>query len=293
MLNSGASTITTLSMKLLADFPQDTWKRFLNSVTLFQLSDFEIIFELVLPLYRVSFADVHSFLGNHPSIEVLHLYGVDIPWPPPLLTIPVLPRLKSIIAHPFYVVWILNGLLSDEKASPTLTDIGISSEYQSTAAFDYALFDDALERVAVFPTAKIKLTLRFASTDQNAITKWFEDHVSKMHDASKSSIISRLNNVTSLVISSFGYVCYDQMLIEVLPDWLGMFPNVTAIEFADQSLDNVRKLARKEFVMKVAVACRKVAFLCVDKRKLRLDKARRNFKIMMNAEGGEGSGKVE
>ena len=280
----------------LSVLPRDIWKIFLNSVTLSRLSAFEITSELTEPLklHGVCFADVHSFLGNHPSIEVLHLYGVDIPkgiWPPPLLTIPILPRLKSIIAHPFYVVWILNGLLLDKEASPTLADIGISSEYRSTAAFDYALFDDALERVAVFPTAKIKLTLRFASTGQNAMNKWFENHVSKKDDTSKFSIISRLNNVTSLVISSFLYVCYDRNLIEVLPDWLGMFPNVTAIEFADQSQETAHGLGRKEFVMKVGVACRRVAFLHVNKQKFRLDKARRNFRIKMNAEGGEGSRK--
>jgi len=293
MLNSGASTITVLSMKL-SDLPQDIWKRFLNGVTLSQLSDFEITSELIVPVHAACFVDVRSFLGHHPSIETLILYGVEVPkgvWPPPSLTIPILPRLKSLLAHPFYVVWILNGLLLDKKAFPTLTDIGISSEYyRNTSRFDYALFDAALERVAVFPR-NVKLTLRFASSDKNGINNWFMEHASKANDTSKSSVISRLNNVTSLVISSFYFVHYDRKLIEVLPDWLGMFPNVTAIEFADQPEDNIRKLEEKEFVTKVAIACWKVGVLDLHKQKLRLDKVRRDFKTKMNAKDCQGSRK--
>ena len=295
MLNSGASTIGTLSMKL-SDLPSENWKVFLNGITLPQLFDFEIVCGLIVPLHDVCFTDVHSFLGHHPSIEILHLYGVEVPkgiWPPPPPTIPILPRLKSIIAHPFYVAWALSSLLLDKEASPNLTDIGVSSECsRNPPAFDYSLFDHALECVAAFPTGKIKLTLRFASIggNRNTMNNWIEKHLATANDASKSSIISRLCNVTSLVISSW-FLNFNWKTMELLPEWLGMFPNLTAIEFTEQLRENVHKLEEKEFLRKVAMACRRVAFLGVQRRKLRLDKVRRNFKIKMKAEGGQGSGK--
>jgi hypothetical protein len=221
---------------------------------------------------------------------------VEVPegvWPPPSLTVPIFSRLKSIIAHPFYVVWVLDSLLLDRKASQNLTNIGISSECsRNPATFNYALFDYTLERVAAFSTGKIKLMLSFAFTsDGGDINDWVEKHLALTNDASKSSIISRLNNVASLVVSSFWHVSYDSKMIEMLPDWLGMFPNLTAIEFVDQPQENVRKLEEKEFVRKVAISCRKVGFLGVRGRKLRLDKVRRDVKIKMNVEGGQGSGK--
>ena len=293
MLNSGASTISTLSMSV-PDLPQEIWKKFLNSITLPQLSDFEITSELVRPLYGVRFADVQSFLRHHPSIETLHLYGVEVPegvWPAPSLTVPILPRLKSIIAHPFYVVWILNCLLLDTKASPNLTDIGISSEYHmNTDTFDYVLFDGVLERVAAFPVGNIKLMLRFASASESDINDWFENHISQMNDASTSRIISRLDNVTSLVVSSFWFVQFDWKTMELLPEWLGMFPNVTAIDFANQPEENVHKLKDKEFLRKVAMACQKTQELGVGWETIRLDEVRRDCEINMNAEGGQGSG---
>jgi hypothetical protein len=287
MLNSGASTIGTLSMTV-PNLPQEIWKTFLNSITLPQLSNFEITSELVRPVHGVRFADVQSFLGRHPSIEILHLYGVEVSgvWPAPSLTVPILPRLKSIIAHPFYVAWILNCLQLDNKASPNLTDISISC-HPNTAAFDYALFNGVLERVAAFPVGEIKLTLRFASADKSDINGWFEN---QMNDASTSSILSRLDNVTSLVVSSFWFAQFTWKTMELLPEWLGMFPNVTTIEFARQPEENVHKLKDKEFLRKVAMACQKTQELGVAWEKIRLDEVRRDFEINMNAEGGQGSG---
>jgi len=277
MLNSGASTIGTLSMAV-TDLPQEIWKRFLKSIKLPQLSNFEITSELIRPIHGVRFADIQSFLGHHPSIEILHLYGVEVPegiQPAPSLTVAILPRLKSIIAHPFYVLWILNCLLLHKKASLNLTDIGISSEYHmNTDTFDYGLFDDVLERVAAFPVGKIKLMLRFASAGESDINDWFENHISQMNDASTSSIISRLDNVTSLVVSSFWFVQFNWKTMELLPEWLGVFPNVTAIEFADQPEENVHKLQDKVFVRKVAMACQKAQQLGVGWEKIRLDGVR-------------------
>lgn len=292
MVNSGASTIGTLSMKL-SDLPSETWKVFLNGITLPQLFDFEITCGLVVPLQNVRFTDVHSFLEHHPSIEILYLYGVEVPkgiWPPPSPTIPILPRLRSIMAHPFYVVWVLNSRLLDKEASPNLTNIGISSECaRNPPAFDYALFDHALECVAAFPTGKSKLVLRFASIGNTNISDWIKKHLATTNDTPKSSVISRLYNITSLFISSFWHVDYDWNLIGLLPGWLGMFPNLTAIEFTDQPQANVHKLEDKEFLKNVAMACRRVGVLGVQKRKLRLDKVRRNINIKMKAESGQGS----
>jgi len=123
--------------------------------------------------------------------------------------------------HPFYVVFILKGLLLDKKASPNLTNIAISSKpsYETivtTAPFNYALFDDALECVVSFPT-KINLTLRFGGTDDSDIYNWFEEHLAMTNGASKSSVISRLDNVTSLHAFSC-YFDYSWKTIEVLPD---------------------------------------------------------------------------
>ena len=77
-LNSGASTISRLSMKI-SDLPQETWKTFLNNITLPQLSGFEITSESLAPFqfHGACFAGMHSFLGHHANIEFLHLYGIE------------------------------------------------------------------------------------------------------------------------------------------------------------------------------------------------------------------------
>jgi len=258
--------------------------KLLNSVTLPQLSDFDLT-----PLTPVPFADIHSFLGHNPSIEILHLYGVEVPegvWPPPSLTIPILPHITSITAHPFYVVFILKGLLLDKKASLNLTNIAIaiSSEpsYVTTAPFNYALFDDALECVAGFLT-KIDLTLRFGGTNDSDVYNWFEEHLAMTNGASKSSVISRLDNVTSLHAFSC-YFDYSWKTIEVLPDWLGLFPNLTSIDFGALTARNLRNLKKKEFVRKVAKACQKVEWLYIHGEILHLEQVDTN----LNAKGGQG-----
>ena len=65
-------------------------------------------------------------------------------------------------------------------------------------------------------------------------------------------------------------------MFEMLPEWLGMFPNLTVIAFEGQSQRNMCKLEEEEFVRKVAIACRKVEFLYVDGRQLCLDDVRRD-----------------
>ncbi|KIM41251.1 hypothetical protein M413DRAFT_445290 [Hebeloma cylindrosporum] len=292
MLNSRASTIGILSVKL-SDLPEEIWKMFLDGITLPQLFDFEITGDLMVPFHGFRFADLHSFLHRHPSIETLHLYGVEIPkgvWPPPSLRISILPRLKSIIAHPFYVVWILNGLLMARKTCGSLTDIGISSEYsRNPSTFDYTLFDRALQCVAAFPAGQIRLMLRFASNNDGDMNDWIEKQLATKNDPSKSNIVSRLENVTSLVVSTFWIIDYDWKSMDMLPDWLAMFPNLREIEFTDQAQENVQKL--EEFVRKVAMACPKAESLDLRRRRLCLDKVRGELKIQMNADGGVGSGK--
>ncbi|KIM41225.1 hypothetical protein M413DRAFT_445266 [Hebeloma cylindrosporum] len=294
LLSSAASTIRTLSIKFL-DLPQETWKIFLNNVNLPQLLDFKITSDIIVPLDGVSFIDIHAFLSHHSTtIETLQLYGVGTPrgvWDPSTLTTPILSRLQRIIAHPCYTIWILNNLVMDniknlllnKDASPNLTEIGIASEsHRGAAPFYYSLFDEALERIATFPSKKIKLTLRFASFGRSDVTDWIQKHLAT-NNASKSTIISRLNNVTSLVISSFSNAKYDYKVIEMLPDWLGMFANVTAIEFTDQHPEIVKILEEKEFVRKVAMACPKVGLLDVQTLKFDLDEVRKD---LTNAEGG-------
>ena len=272
MLNSGASTVRKLSMNGLS-LPQEIWKNFLNSVILPQLSDFDLS-----PLTPVPFADIHSLLGHNPSIQILYLYGVEVPegvWPPPSLTIPILPHLTSITAHPFYVVFILKSLLLDKKASPNLTNIAISSEPShgaigTTAAFNHALIDDALECVAGF-SRKINLILRFGGLNDGDINDWFEEHLAMRNGASKSSVISRLDNVTSLD-AFLCYIDYSWKTIEILPDWLGMFPNLRSINFGALTTQNLRNLKKKEFVRKVAMACQKVEWLDIHGERLYLGK---------------------
>ena len=193
----------------------------------------------------------------------------------------------------FFIWWLLNNLLLHKKASRNLTDIGISSEYfwNDPATFNYTLFNHTLECVAAIPTGKIKLMLRFASISDRNVNNWVKKHLAMMNNASRSSIILQLNNITSLVISSFWHVDYDLKMIKMLPDWLGMFPKLMAIEFVDQLQENVCKLEEKEFVRKVAIVCWKVGLLDVCGWKVCLDEVHRDFKIKMNMEGGQGLGK--
>ena len=281
MLNSGASTIRKLYMHF-TPLPQETWKRFLNSITLPRLSDIALT-------ATASFTDIRSFLINHPSIENLYLQGVEAPegvWPPrrASVAIPILPHLTNITAHPFQLVWIFDSLLLDKVASRYLINITISLEYNygTLAVSDFALLDHTLERIAALPR-RIVLNLSFRATRNSDAYDWFEEHLATTNDDPKSSVISRLNNVTSLHILLWaGFEC--DWVVEVLPNWLGMFPNVTAIGFMGLlSTQNVSKWKNKEFVRKVAMACQTAGWLCVDGQTVCLEEVRKD------AEGGQGS----
>jgi len=277
MLNCGASTIRKLSMNFM-HLPQETWKRFLNSLTLPRLSDFDLT-------ATVSFTDIRSFLRNHPSIENLHLQGVEVPeeaWPPPRAsaTIPILPHLTSITAHPLQLVWILDSLLLDKVASPYPINITISLEYSygTLVVSDFALFDLTLERIAALPRT-ICLNLSFMATRNSDAYDWFEEHLAMTNDGPKSSVISRLDNAISLNISLFGFET--GWIVKVLPDWLGMLPNVTAIGF--MGLLSTQKRKNKEFVRKVAMACQAAGWLCMQGQNVCLEEVRKD------TEGGQRS----
>jgi len=292
MLNFGSSTISEISLNIYG-LTSICWKTLLDSITLPKLLDFNITCEPSIPLQGIGvfFADMHSFLGRHPSIRTLKLCGAEVPegvWPPPFLDLPILPQLISITAHPFYVIWIINGLLLDKEASPNLFDITISAKWPWSTSytsymtdFDYALFNHALERIATFPRG-IDLTLHFGPFDINL--NWFEQHII---DASPSSVISRLDNVTTLTLSSFSF--FDWMVVAVLPDWLAMFPNLTVIKLREQRFQSLDKLLNNEFVKNVAMACPKVRQLDVQFQILYLDRVRKKLMVRADSEDGQES----
>ncbi|KIM41224.1 hypothetical protein M413DRAFT_27617 [Hebeloma cylindrosporum] len=289
MLDSGASTITTLLIYSTIHRPQKTWKYFLDAIKLPRLSSLDLVSCASIP-----FATVHSFLTHHSHIKTFDLLGAEVPkgiWPPPPLTIPILPHLQSISAPPFYLVWILNSLLLDKEAPQNVTDIAITPNYGKEEAFDYGLFDNALECVAAFPR-DIQLSLHLdTSRGDSDIYDWFEEHMTVMDDSdpSKSKVISQLDNVDRLTI----YFSRSWRRTEMLADWVGMlFPNVKMIRFEGLLTEMaVSELNKTEFVGRVMMTCQKAAWLYMDEETSDLEQLRRDFEIEISAKKGKGSRK--
>jgi len=252
-LYAASSTLTNLSleMEIRGDV---TWKTFSRCLSLPFLKDFSLGANLFSCGNVAKFMDIEVFLMNHPSIQDLHLYRVQLP--PSEETVPRLTfqNLVKFNGHPFYVGWLLKSLKRGETALPNLEYVGMSSDIYSSSStdtsFDYAQLESALEAIAK-SHKNIVLALTFIY--RYGIAEWLESHIRKGQGL-EGSIFSRLFNISTLVVFD-SWTHFTPGMIAIIPDWLQLFPSLRHLRFECESPDNIGQLTDTKFVATVATLC--------------------------------------
>lgn len=243
-LQHNRASITALSFKCI-DIRSVTWSDFFAALAFPALSEFEITSDLIVRPQGPEFPCIESFLMRHPSITLLHLRGLLIPSVFPPARGGILPHLVKLTAHPAYVSWIL----SSSKSSPFLGSITISSEYYLTPDFDYAHFDDALASIGR-KAGQVELGIRFSS--ENGVDAWLQGHVDV---GCEVSVVSRLTEIKNLAIRSFWFVEFSERTLEILPEFLALFPSLEHVRFMEQPEGNEQAMLAGAFVKAIALRC--------------------------------------
>jgi len=238
-LNAASSTLTKLSLEMKVEGDL-TWKTFSRCLSLPILKDFSLGRGCL-------FADIELFLMNHPSIQDLHLYGVQLP--PSLETVPR-PTFQNLVkfnGHPFYVVWLLKRVKQRETALPNLECLRISLDTYSSR-LNYTFFEPALEAVAESrKTFALALTFQY----RIGIVDWLESHVHK-GGGHEGSIVSRLSNIPTLVV---GGSYFSPNMMAIIPDWIQLFPNLRQLKFECKGPISTRQLTDTKFITTIAILC--------------------------------------
>ena len=243
-LQLNGECITTLSFKCI-DISSETWSDFFAALTFPSLSEFEITSDLIVRPQGPEFPCIESFLIRHPSITLLHLHGLLIPSSFPPAQEGILPNLVKLTAHPAYISW----LLSSPNSLPCLSSITVSSEYYLTPDFEYAHFDDALVSIAR-NAGQVELGIRFSS--EKGVDAWLQDHVDIGCDV---SAISQLIEIKNLAIHSFWFVEFSERTLEILPEFLALFPSLEHVRFMEQPEGNEQAMLVGGFVKAIGLRC--------------------------------------
>ncbi|KIM41259.1 hypothetical protein M413DRAFT_71736 [Hebeloma cylindrosporum] len=272
-LNAASSTIAKLSIKLTQE-ASSAWKTFSSSLSLPFLRIFSLTNDLFIPLDVASFTDVEDFLVNHPGIGNLSLYGVGFP---PACAVPraSFQHLDTIDAHPFYIIWLMNSLRWSPNALPSLRNITISSDNHSYCTrlpeFDDSLFDSALEALCSFPR-DIALTLTFNS--KSHIDSWIGSHV---RAGVQHSVIPRLVHVTSLSIDNNNWREFSDATVDIIPDWIALFPALERLKFEWEVAANKKRLTEPQFLATISMLCQKLEMMEVNWKTFDLRVIRKNL----------------
>ena len=248
-LNAASSTLTKLSLKMTIE-ANVTWKTFSRRLSLPLLKTFSLSNHFFVPVKVPEFVDIEIFLENHPSIQDLYLYGVQLPPSSESIPRPTFQNLVKFNGHPSYVVWLLKSAKLDIIALPNLERVGISSEnYANSSRLpNYTHFDPALEAIA---ESGRNLVLAFTFNCRGGTAFWFESHVLK-GQGQGGSIFSRLTNVSTLALYNSWYT---PSMTAVFPEWLRLFPSLRRLRFEKEGVVNVVCLTDPEFVSSVAMLC--------------------------------------
>lgn len=200
-LNAASSTLTKLSLKMTVE-ANVTWKNFSRRLSLPLLKAFSLSNHFFVPVKVPEFVDIEIFLENHPSIQDLYLYGVQLPPSSKAIPRPSFQNLVKFNGHPSYVVWLLKSAKLDIIALPNLERVGISSENyaDSPGLPDYTHFEPALEAIAEFGR---NLVLAFTFNCRGGVALWFGSHVLK-GQGQGGSIFSQLTNISTLLYMIHG-----------------------------------------------------------------------------------------
>jgi hypothetical protein len=259
-LNAASSTLRKLSLEITLE-ASGTWKTFSGSLFLPLLNDFSLSNDPLVPENVAKFVDVEDFLMNHPSIQDLRLYGVQIPPSLEMAPRPTFQNLVKFNGHPNYVVWLLKRVKLDRTALPNLESLTMSSEnYSCGTIFDYTLFEPALGAIA---ESHRNFALAFTLKHRNGIAEWLESQVRK-GQCHEGSIFSRLYNISTLAL--FDSWCqFPPGVMTIIPDWLQLFPNLRQVSFECNAPVNIERLTDTTFVATVANLCPDLETMVVDR----------------------------
>ena len=242
-----------------------SWHQLLATLTLPSLFQFEIVTtHQLVGGPGVALGDMHTFLGRHPSIQVLNLSAINFPKPTPELRNPILPRSHTVGAHPKIIAWLLRGTAAHFQKLKFIT---IASE---PGDFDYDQFDEALEAVALcYQMDAIHLGLNFVS--KTGLHKWIEKHLSKPTAPSDSVIgcIRNLARVTDLTVRTRFWMRMDdgdEPVVQVFPRFLALFPSLEKVNFPEQYFPSEEIILNqcKDFLRKVVSVCPKLKAVSVN-----------------------------
>jgi len=263
-LNTASSTLTKLSFEMMAE-ADVTWKVFSASLSLPFLKDFTLSNKFFVPVRVAKFVDIERFLMNHPSIQDLHLYGVQLPPSLEVVPRPTFQNLVKFNGHPSYVTWLLNRLKLDKMALPNLASLRLSSKnHIRSTSFDYTLFEPALEAIAKSRRSIIlafTLNVHFDMKCIDGIDNWLLFHIRKGR-GDQGSIFSRLSNISTLVLCNIYHLWKDHtadIMLPMIPSWLQLFPSLRHLTFEqDLSVNHdlyPGDLIDPEFAAAVASLC--------------------------------------
>lgn len=259
-LSNASWRFTNLSIKC-THIPTATWSALLRFMSLPHLEIFEIATDLVVCSNGAAFRDLQYFFARHWTIHTLHLQGVERLDTPPIIREPILPILSSLMAHPVWVISLLEMQEWYPDSLSQLKSIGISTEYyQYNTPFNYELFDAALVCVGNFSGTDITLTLRFMC--EKGVESWFAEHVAL---GMTNSVLCRLTCVSHLVISGGFFVEIATYAKANLSDWLSLFPCLQTVKFVDIAEEQMKLLGDPKFLMSIAVKCPKIKSVRVRK----------------------------
>jgi hypothetical protein len=253
-LQLNGECITALSFKCIGILSV-TWTDFFAALTFPSLSEFEITSDLFVLPQGPEFPCIESFLTRHPSITLLHLRGLFIPSTFPPAQESILPNLVKLTAHPAYVNW----LLSSPNSLPSLGSITISSEYLLTPPFDYAHFDDALVSIAQ-NAGQVELGIGFSS--EKVADDWLQDHV---NIGCQVSTVSQLTEIKILAIRSYWFVEFSERILEILPEFLALFPRLEHVRFMEQPEENEQAMSAGGFVKAIVLRCPHVKTVLINR----------------------------
>jgi hypothetical protein len=248
-LSFNSFSITKLSIKCSNIKPR-TWSTLLSSLTLDRLEDFEIATDLVVSSAGAAFTDLHDFFARHPSVTTVHLQGIERLRTPPTINGPILANLVHMMAPPGWVSSLLE-MQNSHESFPKLNSIGISTEYYHHGpTFNYDLLDAALFRLAEFSGRRITLTLRFMY--EVGVSSWFSNHTAF---GKENSVLSRLDCVWTLIISTAFFVDITKVPKSVLLTWFSLFPSLEHIKFVETVEEQRVFLEKPDFLRGIAEKC--------------------------------------
>ncbi|TFK17670.1 hypothetical protein FA15DRAFT_760978 [Coprinopsis marcescibilis] len=230
LLHASSSTLTTLTIECKTT-PVHTWHVLLRSVHLTRLRFLKIKVSELLVERTLDIApdDLIHFLSCHLNIEEATLYGLTPGTPSDHLRGLRMPALRSFVAHPCYVTWLLN---LPAVQLPRLDRVIASTEYYTRQPFNHTLLDFALEALAANPR-RIVFGVRFKIFE--GMSDWMNARSNGPNEG--NHVVHRLTTIERLEVALSWYMEFDEELLNILAMFVNAFPSASEITLTELNID--------------------------------------------------------